>query len=531
VEVVRGAATLRYGSQAIGGVVNAISNRVPTRVADGTLRGELLGEFGSGADSRSFAGQFDLRRDALALHADAFDRDADDYDTPDGALANSWLRARGAALGGAWIGAQDHLGLGATRHESRYGIPGETSFIDMAQTKLSLRSGWGLRAGPWRKLSVDGGWADYEHSEIEDGAAVSTFKDREWDARAEAVGGSWGVFTATALGLQLQQRDFAALGEGADFLQPATTQSRAVFAFAEAPLTPALRLQFGVRIERVHIDGTSSDDVATSRRFTPLSGSAGLVHDVNDRWRLGLALSSAARAPAQIELFAGGPHDGPLTFETGDPALRMERAGSLEASIRFRGGRVHADGSVWIMRFDDYIHGALTGNRCDEDGNCAPASGAELKELFYVQRDARFRGAEGHAEIELLQGAAGDLHVELLADVVRATLDGGGAVPRIPPFHIGGGLAWQSRHLDARVTVKYAGRQDRLAAAETVTGDYLDVGVQFAVRPWLARPGIEFVLLGRNLGDSRQRNAVAMNKDEVLLPGRDLRLLVRATFE
>ena len=30
VEIVRGAATLRYGSQAIGGVVNAISNRVPS---------------------------------------------------------------------------------------------------------------------------------------------------------------------------------------------------------------------------------------------------------------------------------------------------------------------------------------------------------------------------------------------------------------------------------------------------------------------------------------------------------------------
>ena len=56
VEVVRGAATLRYGSQAIGGVVNAISNRVPLRLADGTFAGEVTGGFGSGADSRDFAG-------------------------------------------------------------------------------------------------------------------------------------------------------------------------------------------------------------------------------------------------------------------------------------------------------------------------------------------------------------------------------------------------------------------------------------------------------------------------------------------
>src|SRR5690606_7782328 len=95
VEVVRGAATVRYGSQAIGGVVNAISNRVPVNLAEGTLGGEVFGEFGSGANSRNVAARFDLRRDALAVHADAFNRDADDYDTPEGELGNSWIEARG----------------------------------------------------------------------------------------------------------------------------------------------------------------------------------------------------------------------------------------------------------------------------------------------------------------------------------------------------------------------------------------------------------------------------------------------------
>jgi iron complex outermembrane receptor protein len=532
VEVVRGAATLRYGSQAIGGVVNAISNRVPTRLAEGVLNGELFGAYGSGADSRDFAGQFNLRRGAFALHADAFDRHADNYDTPAGTLGNSWLRAHGGALGGAWIDGGNNLGLGVTRHASRYGIPGEQSFIDMAQTKLSLRSGRGLAAGPWQKLTVDGGWADYQHSEIADGVAVSTFKDKEWDARAEAVGGDWGVFSATALGLQLQQRDFAALGEGADFLLPTTTKNRAAFGFAEAPLVEALRLQFGARVENVRVEGTAVDDTATSRSFTPVSGSAGLVYELAAPWRVGLALSTAARAPAQTELFARGPHDGPLTFETGDAALRLERANSLEATLRFRGGRVHADGAVWITEFNNYIYGALTGRSCDEDGNCAVGNGAELQELFYVQRDARFRGAEAHAELELLQSAAGDLHFDLLGDVVRATLaDGGGNVPRIPPYHVGGGLSWQSPRFDARVTVKYAGRQDKLAATETATAGYTDVAVQLALRPWTAHPGVEFALVGRNLNDSTQRNAVALNKDEVLLPGRDIRLMVRARFE
>jgi iron complex outermembrane receptor protein len=512
-------------------VVNAISNRVPTHLPEGT-EGEVAGGYGTGADSRDFAGQFNLRQSSFALHADAFDRHANDYDTPEGRLANSWLRAHGGALGVAWIHDDDNLGLGVVRHESRYGIPGEESYIDMEQTKLSLRSGWGLDVGPWRKLGIDGGWADYQHSEIEDDAVASTFKDREWDARAEAVAGRWGPFSEMALGLQLQQRDFSALGEGAEYLLPTTTKNRALFAFAEAPLVQALRLQFGARVENVRIDGTSATDVATSRNFTPISGSAGLVYDIAAPWRAGIALSSAARAPAQTELFARGPHDGPLTYETGDASLRLERANSLEATLRFRGERVHADGAVWITGFNDYIYGSLTGRNCDDAGVCAAGSGADLKEMLYTQRNARFRGAEGHAEIELWQGAGGDLHIDLLADTVRATFSGdAGDVPRIPPYHVGGGLSWQSPRFDAGVMLKYSGRQDRTADTETETDAFTSLDAQFAWRPWVRYPGVEFALNARNLTDSIQRNAVALNKDEVLMPGRDIRLMVRARFE
>src|SRR6188768_3667780 len=232
VEVVRGAATLRYGSQAIGGVVNAISQRVPTRMPEDGFNTEVVGGYNSGADGRDFAGQANARSGEFAWHADAFSRHSDDYDTPHGEMANSWLQARGGAVGGSWIDGDDRIGLGVIRHESDYGIPGEDSHIDMHQTKLLLRSSFGLDAG----------------------AAVATFKDREWDTRAEAVAGRWGVLSESALGVQFQQRDFSALGEGQEYLLPTSTRSRAAFGFAEAPLADALRLQFGARIEDVGVD-------------------------------------------------------------------------------------------------------------------------------------------------------------------------------------------------------------------------------------------------------------------------------------
>jgi iron complex outermembrane recepter protein len=533
IEVVRGAATLRYGSQAIGGVVNAISQRVPTRFPDEMFTGELMGGYNTGAESRDFAAQAGARTGSVAWHADGYTRHADDYDTPEGVLANSWLRGKGASLGGAWIGDEDRVGLGVIRTESRYGIPAEESYIDMHQTKLLLRSSFGLDTGPWRSLTVDGGWADYAHSERDDtGTALSTFKDKEWDARAEAVAGNWGLLSESALGVQFQQRDFSALGEGQEYLLPTTTKSQAAFGFAEAPLGDALRMQFGARVERVQVEGTAPDDTETSRNFTPVSASVGLVSDLTDSMRLGLSLSTAARAPAQTELFARGPHDGPLTFETGDPTLAMERANSVEASLRWRGERVHADGAVWATRFSNYIYGRLTGQTCDEEGNCAAGNGEELKEMFFTQQDARFIGAEAHAEVELLRHATGDLHLNLLADVVRAKLtNGGGDVPRMPAYHLGAGLSWHGQKLDASVFVKYAGRQSRTGAQETPTAAFTNVDAQVAFRPWDEHPRVEFALVGRNLWDAVQRNAVALNKDEVILPGRDIRLMIRARLD
>jgi iron complex outermembrane recepter protein len=533
VEVVRGAATLRYGSQAIGGVVNAISNRVPLHLMEGVSGGEVSGSFGTGADSRDVSGQFNSRSGDWAMHADAFSRHSSDYDTPDGAMSNSWLRGEGGALGGAWIGADERVGLGVVRHESRYGIPGEDAFIDMQQTKLSLRSSFNLSAGAWRQLTVDAGGADYEHSERDAaGVAQSTFKDREWDVRAEAVAGPWHFLSESALGMQLQQRNFSALGEGQQYLFPTRTRSQAVFGFAESRLSDPLRLQFGARVEHVSVDGTPASDVPVTRSVTPISASAGLVFDAGEPWRLGLALSSAARAPAQTELFARGMHEATATYETGQSSLRAERANSAELSLRWRGERLHADGAVWVTDFNHFIYGELTGRTCSEEGDCITGEGEELTELLYTQRGALFRGVEGHAEIELLQHAGGDLHLNLLADAVRATLDGSaGNVPRIPGYRVGAGLAWQGAAFDANVFVKYNGRQSDVAAQETPTSGFFNVDAQLAWRPWTQHPGIELALTGRNLTNTLQRNAVSLNKDEVVLPGRDLRLVFRVAVE
>ena len=531
IEVVRGAATLRYGSQAIGGVVNAINNRVPTRLPEEAFTGEASGSYATNANTGQGAALIDARAGQFAFHVDGFDRHADDYDTPDGVETNSYFRGDGYAGGASYFFGDSRIGAGAIHYDAKYGIPGEDTFIDMKQTKELMRSSFAIGAGAFQKLNIEGGYADYEHSERDPtGLALSTFKDNEWDARAEGLFGEMGPFSGAAFGVQLQNRNFSALGEGADYLLPTTTETYAGFLFADAPLSEVLDLQAGARFEQVKVDGTPASDVATSRDFTPASGSVGLLFAATKTVSLGLTLSSAARAPAQTELFARGPHDGPGTFETGDPTLDMERANSLEGSMRVRTDAVRLDVSLWGARFSNYIFGQLTGRTCDDAGNCVVGDTEALKELFYGQQDAKFWGAEAKSTFGLYTGSSGKLEALLLADYVRATLDNGDNVPRIPPYHIGGGLGWSAPNLDASFLVKYSGAQNDVGTAETPTDGFTSVDAQLGWRPWTSTPGLELALVGHNLTDSVQRNSVALNKDEVILPGRDVSLILRANF-
>jgi len=533
IEVVRGAATLRYGSQAIGGVVNAINNRIPMRPISG-VEGEASAAYNSVASTSEGSVMLDAGTGSFAVHADGFGRRASDYDTPVGKQANSFFRGSGYSGGASYFfGDDSRVGASGTHYEARYGIPSDDTFIRMRQNKGAFGSSLKLDAGPLQRLNLDLSYADYTHSEIDpaDAAVLSTFNNKEWDSRAEALFGPMGPLSAAAVGAQFQDRKFEALGEGADYLLPTHTRSVAGFAFVEAPLG-GVQFQGAVRVEGVRITGTPASGASTHRTFTPVSVSAGFTYDLSDDLRLGLTATSAGRGPAQTELFARGPHDGPQTFETGDPSLKIERANSLEATARYSlgsGGKIEA--SVWGTRFNGYIYGALTGRTCDEAGGCAFDSSDELKELNYSQRDADFWGAELKGAFPVAKTLGGDLSVNVLGDYVRAKFtNGGGNVPRIQPGRAGGGLTWSSHALDASFLVLAVGSQNHVGVADSPTHGYTSVDAQLAWRPFDGSRRLEVLLVGHNLANETIRNATALNKDDVLMPGRDVRIVLLSRF-
>jgi len=534
IEVLRGPATLRYGSQAIGGVVNSINNRIPTEIGEGTNFEAFTG-VSSNSIERLGGMIVDHRSGNWAFHADGIIRGADDYDTPDGTQRNTFSFGKGFALGGAYIGNSGGAGgLGFNQFIAHYGIPtapdsDEVSHIDLNQKNYSGALRFVLPR--LATVSAQGVYTDYTHSEIVDGEGVlSTFNNDEWEGRVEAVHRPFGPIKMGAIGLQFGNRKFEGLGEAVEYLLPTKTDSFAAYIFEELTVSESFALQGAARVEWTDVKGETDAQGPFDLNFTPTSFSAGAVFRPGTGSTTFFAnLSRTERAPHVTELFAQGPHEATRTFEIGDPSLGIERAFSVEGGIKHQDASDNnASFSIYHTNFTGFIFGNLTGNSYDVDGTFFPDDSGEFKELRYSEQDATFWGLEGQIHWHVFEGMNGRFGVDAQADYVRATFDAGGNVPRIPPYRIGGGIFFENQRVELKLGALYHGEQDKIAANETPTKADTTVDASATIHLYEGSGGdVDLVLSGTNLTDSVGRSAVSFTKVFVELAGRAFRLMLQ----
>lgn len=534
VEVLRGPATLRYGSQAIGGVVNSINNRLPIDLAEGTNY-EAFGTVSDNGTERVGGGIFDTREGNWAFHADGLIRGSDDYDTPLGTQINSYAFGHSYALGGAYIANdQSAAGLGFNQYTSHYGSPFEPGSDTKGHVYLDTKNYNG--SGRWNaplpgimSITAQGGYTDYFHNEIEDSnGIVAHFANKEWENRIEILHDPFGPITTGALGFQYDNRDFAVTGPESDYLHPTKTNSFAAYLFEDFALTDRLSLQGAARIEWTSVKGDTDALGFFDRSFTPVSFAGGLVFKPMQDTSLFVNISHVERAPNPVELFAQGPHDTSKTFEFGDPHLGLEKASSLEGGVKYQ----NVDGStasfsIYRTTYDGFIDGFLTGNTRDSDGTLHLDDSGEFKELLYLQNNATFWGLEAQAHWHVANIGSGRVGINAQADYVRATLKNLGNVPRIPPLRYGGGLFYENSDLEVRADVLRVDKQDKLEAHETLTEGYTDLSASVVFHAYRGPEGdVDLAVIGSNLTDQVERNHISFVKDFWLQPGRTFRLVL-----
>lgn len=549
VEVLRGPASLRFGSSAIGGVVNVTDLRIPTEVPDGSVAERARVGIATAAEERSAGATVSVRlSDRLVLSGGGSATDTSDLRVGGpllsaplraqarastasdiraladlrGRLPNSGSKTRTANLGVALIDERGDLGGAVTRYESRYGLPirfdltpgaeQEAVSIDGQQWRADLRASVVLEEGFLERLSLRAGYADYSHVEREaDGGVGTLFANEGIEARTELRQRRQGGWQGVS-GVQYFARDFLAVGAEA-FVPPNVTEQFGLFTLQELELGP-VRLEAGGRVERTAI---VSQSIGFDRSFTARSIAAGAFVTAATGVKFGINLSSTARAPSAEELLADGPHVGTQSYEIGNPNFGIERARGIELVARIGHGRWRLDASAYRTRFSGYIYEYETGALIDD-----------LPVFQFEQGNATYRGFEVEGQVTLVEGPV-ELTADALVDAVEATIDGFGPAPRIPPLRYAGGVEARGAGWGAQFAAERTTRQTRTTGFESATPGFTLVNLSGDWKPWAGRD-LRLTLSVANLFDAEARRHASFLKDYAPLTGRDVRVGLSARF-
>ena len=590
IEVVKGPATLLYGSGAMGGAVNVTDGRTPHESGDTPFSGRIELRGGGADDLRSGVFRVDgsthPNAAGFVFHADGALRETDDlripgyaesdalmqaeHETPDpasrGVLKNSASRTASGALAVTWVGDNAHLGVSTSLYNARYGVPGhahahahtnadseeEAVVLRMRQTRHTVHGGFDadgfIRTGKFNWTTTN-----YTHTEYEGGAPGTVFKNASSEFRGELVHAPV-VGWDGAFGLQYSDRNFDAEGDEA-FVPKSETRDTGLFWLGKRS-SDTLQLEAGVRLERVSVRAEASNAALprlTSRNFQNSNFSVAARWHWTPAWSIDISADQAQRAPAAEELYANGPHTATRTIEIGNDRLDKETARRAELGLRFHGKRSEFHLNAYQVNYRNFIYPTQLFER---GASSTPVLHDDLPVYAITQSDARFRGVEVEANFRLIEHTTHQFDLRVFGDLVHARLNGrnvvetsalllhegstiqldsvysqSGHVPRLAPARFGLGLKWKAGAWRASLDGTRYQRQTRVALYESETPGYTMLDAHIAWHKDAANGnGYEVFVDGNNLLNVEARPHTSYLKDLAPLAGRGVQAGVRMYF-
>jgi iron complex outermembrane receptor protein len=514
VEIVKGPATLLYGSNAIGGVVNGISTN---DVYQQGLSGYLTTFGGTNNRQGGASAGFKYGFKNFLIFGSGGAQKANDYRTPLGTVLNSFARGGNVSGGAGWFPRKGWLAFDYSFDGRRHGLPVEPDEVDFESLK-ERRHSFGVKGG-LRDLDgfIQGGdfavrYNDYKVREFEFESdenkteldSIATNKNFNYRAnfnhrRIGKLSGTFGFSGFT--------RDFLSVGEEAP--APHTKQhSFAAYGLERVDLE-RVGFQFGGRVEQ---NGYDPEGNFRKRNFVGFSGSAGVRVPL---WMGGSFVANyqhSFRAPALEELYNNGPHPGILVFDIGNPNLKAEQSDGLDLSLRHSTARLRIESSVYYYNVRNFVFAAFNGET-DRRSN--------LPIVDYAQGKSRYFGMEASVEARLLPA----LSLNGKLDYVRAELtEQNKPLPRIPPVRATLGFDWRLKAFSLRPELVLVNRQARVFDHETLTSGYVVLNVNASYTFVTRQVAHILSVSGYNLGDQLYRNHLSFIKEIAPEIGRNVRL-------
>ncbi len=564
IEIVRGPATLLYGSGAAGGIVNVVDTRFSRERLDKNFNAGVALGADTAAGIRDGAIRAEFGTGNLAFNADYFYRSTDDIEIPGfaeskalrrleeaeggeeeegeeeeafGEVENTDSETKGGAFGVSFVSDSGFVGLSLSGFDSDYGIPGhhhheeeevpplpgeeeeeELVRIDLEQTRVDLAGEYDLEGSFLRGIRFRAASNDYEHTELEGDETGTIYDVQGLDSRVELRHARFGVMEG-AIGVQYRREDFDAIGDEA-FLPKSDTRSFSLFLFEEFELSDTWVLQASARYEDQSISGGALAEKYDESAF---GASLGAVWRATDDIRVSANLALTERHPTTTELYADGAHVAADRYERGSVTLGngildKETSTNWDLTVHGDTGRWEWSLTGFINSVDDYI--LLRPTALELDG---------FQVFDFAQADVEFTGIEAEAMVEVLDADDRHMHIRFFTDFVNAEEDAtGDNLPRIPPQRFGLGLHGGYRSFDASLDAIFASDQDDVADNELPTDGYTLLNASLGYT--FADSGLLLFLRGSNLLDEDIRQHSSPLKDLAPLPGRSLHFGLRYEF-
>lgn len=589
IEVLRGPATLLYGSGAIGGVVNMVSPSIPRALPENGYNGRAIAQGNTAANEEFFAGRLDVGMGSFALHIDGFHRRTDDYEIPgaaelypeddhdeheeheedghddeheddhdedhNGKLENSFLRNQGGTIGLSWIGDSWRFGAAYNEYKSDYGIPGgahehdhdehegghdedehedeheEGHDDEEALVTIRLRSD---RAEA--ELAGDNPFHGFEQLKIRYADTSYTHTEFEGDEVGTVFESDNNNVRAElthnpwaawqgVFGLQYTDLDFSAVGAEA-FVPGSNTKTSAIFWVEKADFD-LWQLDLGVRYEDI--------DIHVPHTLVEGEGSIGPSAKSNFQplsasgglvWNV----NENADITASISYAERAPGVDELYANGPHIATQVFEVGNPD---------LKKESTVHVEIGGRLEFGGLTGSASvfrDDFDNYIYLSATGLEEdglplRIWRQQGATFTGAEVELRYDFEENASGHWQVFGFGDIVNGKLDNNTYAPLQPPKRLALGLDWDRQRWAANMVWIHAFAQDHTAPLETRTPGYdmLNAELVYTGQSY-KRLDWEIYLKGQNLLNDDVRNSTSYLKDQAPQIGRNFIFGVRAYF-
>lgn len=516
IEVLKGPSTLLYGSGAIGGVVNVVTDQIPDVVPDGGVSGKATLEAGDNTTGERLGSLgVTAGHGPIAANLRGLRRVTDDYKANGNhRIDNSATDTSNYSGGASYIGDWGYAGGAVSYFGRTYGVPGESSHIHIVQRRYDLRSEFDDLVPNFSKIEFAGAYTDYRHTE---GEAVpdQIFDNNEVEFRLVGTHVPWHGFTGT-VGLQGLYRNYKAFGEAQDFVPPTTTDSIAAFWVEDHPIGKYWTVQGGARVE---FNRQNTSQGRPNTHSVPFSVSLGAKRIIGEDYVVTASVGHYERAPSTEELYSFGPHDATLTYARGDPHLGTEKSENIELDFRKIKGRLRFDGSLYYTHFHNYIYRASVASGLNADGTGTPISNGrpghvdedgvydpngEFQLINFTGNNANFYGGEGKVSYDLLTGAR-RLTASIQGDYVRAKLENGPNLPRIPPGRYGASLDYGDARWIGHFQVLQVTRTGHPAPLEDVSSSFTDMSVFVGFKvPAFDKTKALIYVRGNNLLDERR---------------------------